>query len=128
MNEKNLVVIIEDEQDLLDTYSEVLRDAGFETVGKRDGYDGLDAIIENQNRILAVMLDLMMPGVDGLEVLRQIKGSPDKYGKVPVIVVTNVVSERVSEEAISAGADAYILKTELTSDDLIKEIMRVSSK
>lgn len=128
MDGKDLVVIIEDEKSLLDTYSEVLRDAGFTVIGLSDGYAGLDAISENIGKVRAVMLDLMMPGVDGLEVLRTIKGSPEKYNNVPVLVVTNVVSERVSNEAITAGADAYILKTELTSEDLVKEIKRVGTK
>ena len=64
----------------------------------------------------------MMPGVDGLEVLRAIKTNTGKYGDMPVIILTNMTSESVIRESFSLGASSYLVKTDLDYDGLVKEL------
>jgi CheY-like chemotaxis protein len=64
----------------------------------------------------------MMPGVDGLEVLRTMRDNEEKYGTVPVVILTNMTSENVIKEAFSLGATSYLVKTDLDYNGLVKEI------
>ena len=72
-----------------------------------------------------VLLDLMMPGMDGLDVLKQMREDTKKYGEKPVVVLTNLSSERVIKEAFERGANGYLMKTELEPDQVVSEITTV---
>jgi len=122
MDEKKTVLIIEDEEALLSSYSEALESKGYFVLTALDGYKGLDMMAENVGRIGLVLLDLMMPGVDGLEVLRTVKENEGKYGSVPVVILTNMTSEKVIKEAFDLGATSYLVKTDLDYEGLIKEV------
>jgi len=124
MAEQKVVVIIEDEEALLDSYAEIIEDMGQKVVKCKDGYKGLEALNLNLNKVTMVVLDLMMEGMDGLEVLRNIQGAPDKYGNPPVVVLTNMVSDRVIEECLALGARSYLIKTEINSEDLTREVKK----
>ena len=122
---KKTIMIVEDERPLLEAFSETLQLAGYDTIVAEDGYKGLDTLAANKDKVDLMLLDLMMPGMDGLEVLRSIKNEPDKYGNPAVIVLTNMTSERVIKEAFIIGADSYLIKTELDTADLVKEVEKV---
>ena len=117
-----MVLIVEDNEALLDSYSEALESAGYATLKATDGYKGLDQLSSNLGGVKLILLDLMMPGVDGLEVLRTIKDDEDKYGSVPIVILTNMTSENVIKEAFGLGATSYLVKTDLDYEGLIKEV------
>lgn len=119
---KKVVLVVEDEGALLDSYSEIIQDAGFVAMKAEDGYKALDTLTANKSVVDLVMLDLMMPGIDGLDVLKQIKDEPDKFGSMPVVVLTNLSSERVIKEAFDRGASGYLMKTELDPDQIVNEV------
>ncbi len=116
------VLIVEDDKQLLDSYKELVENAGFACLTANDGYHGLDTMAQQNGMIGLVLLDLMMPGVDGLEVLRAVKASPDKYGNMPVVVLTNMTSDAVIKEAFDLGASSYLVKTDINYEGLIKEL------
>ena len=122
MDEKKTILIVEDEKALLDSYSEALESTGYITLKALDGYKGLDVMASNLGKVGLVLLDLMMPGVDGLEVLRTVKENEDKYGSVPIVILTNMTSENVIKEAFGLGATSYLVKTDLDYEGLIKEV------
>jgi CheY-like chemotaxis protein len=64
----------------------------------------------------------MMPRMDGMEALTQIKQYPDKYGSAPVLILTNLTSDVAIKEGFERKADGYLIKTELTPEQVIKEI------
>ena len=119
--EKKKILIVEDEEVLLDSYAEILESADFEVVKASDGYKGLEILENHKDELSLVILDLMMPGLDGLEVLRIKSESKEKYGKAPVLVLTNMTSEKAIKEAFDIGAVSYLIKTEMDADSLIKE-------
>ncbi|MBD3329297.1 response regulator [Candidatus Dojkabacteria bacterium] len=123
--EKKTILIMEDEEALLESYAEILEAQGWKVLKAPDGYKGMQALIDNKPKVDLVLLDLMMPGIDGLEVLRNIKDNPDKYGEMPVIVLTAMVSDKVIKEAYEIGAKSYLIKSELNSEDIVNEIKRV---
>ncbi len=83
--ERKLVVCIEDEPEMIDLVKLILRRADFEFVGAVGGREGLEAVRRLKPDL--VLLDLMMPDVDGWEVYRQMK-SDEVLSKIPVIVIT----------------------------------------
>lgn len=116
------ILIIEDDKQLLDSYKELVESAGYICLTAPDGYHGLDTMAQQQGVVGLILLDLMMPGVDGLEVLRAVKANPDKYGDVPVIVLTNMTSDAVIKEAFDLGASSYLVKTDIDYEGLVKEL------
>jgi DNA-binding response OmpR family regulator len=120
--QKKTVLIVEDNEDLLNSYEETLNREGYNTFKALDGYQALDTMVKNVGSIDLVLLDLMMPGVDGLEVLRTMRDNEEKYGTVPVVILSNMTSENIIKEAFSLGATSYLVKTDLDYDGLVKEI------
>jgi DNA-binding response OmpR family regulator len=124
MAEIKKILIVEDEIPLLDSYAELVETAGYVPLKASDGYQALDILSNNLDQIDLVLLDLMMPGVDGLEVLKTIKNNEDKYGKMPVVVLTNMTSESIVKEAFDLGAISYLVKTDLDYDGLVQELAK----
>jgi len=118
------ILIVEDEIPLLDSYAELVEMAGYIAVKASDGYQGLDILANNLDQIDLVLLDLMMPGVDGLEVLKTIKNNEEKYGKMPIVILTNMTSESVVKEAFNLGATSYLVKIDLDYEGLVKELKK----
>ncbi len=122
MSDSKRILVVEDEKDLLDSYKELIETAGYQALTASDGYQALDTLDKNKGKIDLVLLDLMMPGVDGLEVLRTIKTNQAKYGEMPVIVLTNMTSESIIRETFDLGASSYLVKTDLDYDGLVTEL------
>lgn len=122
MADTKKILIVEDEVALLDSYSELVESAGYIPMKASDGYQALDVLSNNLDQIDLVLLDLMMPGVDGLEVLKTVKNNEEKYGKMPIVILTNMTSESVVKEAFNMGATSYLVKTDLDYEGLVKEL------
>ena len=116
------VLIVEDDEALVNSYAEAIESAGYKALKAVDGYQGLDMLNKNLSDVKLILLDLMMPGVDGLEVLRAIKDDEEMYGNAPIVILTNMTSENVIKEAFGLGATSYLVKTDLDYQGLIKEV------
>ena len=82
---KPIILVVEDDKDILDLLAYTLRGAGFDVV---TAADGLDAVVQAKlHRPAMVLLDLMLPGMDGLDVCRELKRSPETAG-IAVIMLT----------------------------------------
>ncbi|MBW1713609.1 MAG: sigma-54-dependent Fis family transcriptional regulator, partial [Deltaproteobacteria bacterium] len=102
---KGLVLVIDDEPHLRKVLSIMLTSAGYEAAEASSGEDGLK--IAAERRCAAVLCDVRMPGLDGLEVLSRLKArQPD----LPVIMITAFASVQTAVEAMKAGAVDYISK------------------
>ncbi|MBI5485591.1 MAG: response regulator, partial [Deltaproteobacteria bacterium] len=102
---KALVVIIDDDPNILELTSLILSSRGFNVFTANCARTGLEIIAEHEPEL--VLLDYMMPEVDGLSTLRQIKSRfPDTY----VLMLTGKGSEEVAVDLMKAGASEYILK------------------
>ncbi len=101
------VVIVEDEADIRDVLTYNLEREGFEVWGAADGKYGLKLIQDKQPDL--VLLDLMLPGLDGLEICRQLKGS-DKTATIPIVMVSAKGEESDIVTGLELGADDYVAK------------------
>jgi len=122
---KNNILIIEDEADIRTIYVEVLQGAGYNVDQAGDGEEGMRKIKDTDWNLL--LLDIMLPGRDGLKILKDIKEKPE-YKKGPVIALTNLNSENIIQEAFSSGADGYLIKSEVTPDKIVEEVGKVLGK
>jgi DNA-binding response OmpR family regulator len=98
------VLLIDDDAKLRDLVSSYLRDNGVDVTACADGTRGLDAL--DASPFDAVLLDIMMPGIDGLEVLRRIR----KKNHVPVLMLTAKGDEMDRVVGLEIGADDYLAK------------------
>ena len=122
MTQRKKILCIEDEPDMIELVRLILERKGFDFRGAEGGKQGLEMI--RQERPDLVLLDLMMPGVDGWEVYRQLKADPE-LRKIPVIVVTAKAQsiDKVLGLHI-ARVDAYVTKP-FGSQELLETIHRV---
>src|SRR2546427_3278614 len=107
MPSPQLILVVEDEKDLLDLLQFNLRQAGFETLAAQDGEQAL-ALVRNRVPDL-VLLDLMLPGVPGTEICRQLKSSP-RTKNVPVVMLTARGEEVDRVVGFELGADDFVTK------------------
>lgn len=114
--------MVEDDRDLRELYAEVLRDGGFEVLQAADGRSGLAAAELGNYDLL--LLDIMLPGIDGLQILKNLKGGA-RPSKVPVILLTNLDREAIIKEGFSLGADGYIIKSEYTPGQVVAEVEKL---
>lgn len=101
---RNRILVIEDEPGLADSVRYALDSEGFEVLIANSGIDGLESARINQPDL--VLLDLMLPGVSGLDVCRQIRTSSD----VPIIMLTAKDAESDKVAGLELGADDYMTK------------------
>lgn len=106
-NGKNTILIVEDDVKTANVYELLLRSKGFKTLIAHDGGDAI-AIVEKDLPDL-VLLDLMLPGMDGLEILARLKASP-LLMKIPVIICSIIPHSETRVKAIDTGADDYLIK------------------
>lgn len=104
---KNKILIVEDEESLLKLESILLTSRGYEVVVASNGRQALEAV-KNDNPDL-VLLDIMLPELDGFEVCRQIKTNPETEA-IPVIMVTAKKTGDDMTRGEQVGADWYITK------------------
>ena len=112
------ICIIEDDQKVQKIYQEALTKAGYQAIAYSDAKTGLMALHNETPDLL--LLDIMLPeGMNGFDVLEEMKRD-DKLKNVPVIVLTNLDSERKVAEEI--GANDYLVKAETTIDQILTKV------
>ncbi len=98
------ILIIEDEEGIIHLLNLYLKDAGFDVVAAKDGADGL-ALHAREHPDL-VILDIMLPAIDGFEVCRRIR----QWSKTPILMLTARGSEDDRIQGLDLGADDYLVK------------------
>jgi DNA-binding response OmpR family regulator len=102
-----VVLVVEDDQTIAELLHSLLEGAGYTTERAADGTRGLARI--QAGGVDLVLLDLMLPGLDGLELCRRVRAhSRDPY--LPIIMITALVAEQQRLDGFAAGADDYVLK------------------
>jgi twitching motility two-component system response regulator PilG len=104
---KNRILIVEDEESLLELESILLSAKGYSVIGVRDGESALEEI--NSHKPDLVVLDVMLPLLDGFEVCRRIKENPETRS-IRVVMLTARKNSQDHARGVEAGADAYITK------------------
>ena len=110
---KKRVLLVDDEDRIVNFLALKLKVSGYQVVCASDGEKGLELARSTNPDI--ILLDVIMPGIDGLEVLRRLR----KFSDVPVIILS--AKERISEEVFALGANGFMSKP-FNPDDLISKV------
>jgi len=106
-NEKRTVVIVEDEPAAAEMFAEMMRVSGFNVFHTSSSEQAVSLIAREKPDL--VLLDVMMPGVSGLEVVRFVRREPH-LAHIPVIIISARTTEEDIQEGLEAGADLYLTK------------------
>lgn len=101
------ILVVDDHEEIREALSEILEEEGHDISQAVDGLDALEAI--NKSRPDVVLLDIAMPGMDGLETLQRIKSQP-QLAKIPVIMVTAQGDRQNMVKAVQLGVRDYVTK------------------
>ncbi len=120
------ILVIEDDQFLRELYDELLRGEGYSVDLAEDGEVGLNKFTEGGYAL--ILLDIMLPKIDGLEILRRTQEKKSKKGNGPVVLLTNLGQDSIIKEGFSLGASGYLVKSALNPDQVLNEIKVFLSK
>lgn len=120
---KKTVLIIEDEHFISELYQRALKKAGYVVTIMLSGEDGLAAAQTDHYDIL--LLDLMIPGMTGIEVLQKLKAPEAKPIHTKIIITTNLDQGDETRAEVENMADGYIIKAEITPKQLVEIIDQI---
>jgi len=113
------IIIIEDEKILLDLLKDKLVKEGYEVIVALDGQMGLEKI--KQEKPDLILLDMVMPKMDGFEVMRELN-KDENLAKIPVIIISNSGQPVELEKAKKLGAKDWLIKTEFDPKEVVDKV------
>jgi len=118
------VLFVEDDRSISEMYARALTRAGYEVDFSYDGDDALKVLSTKTYDL--ILLDIMMPGKTGIEVLEALRG-PDGKGApdTKIVILTNLAQKKASLEALKAEADGYIIKADVVPSQLVEVIGKI---
>jgi len=117
------ILIVEDDPFLIDIYTTKFKEAGFNVEVASDGEEGLKKI-SNEEKFDLLVLDIVLPKVDGWEILKEIK-SNEKLKKIKIVVLSNLGQKGEVEKGLKLGATKYLIKAHYTPGEVVDEIKEV---
>lgn len=120
MNPKK-ILIVDDEATVIEALSDKLRAEGFDIDVARDGEEALSKV--NQSNPDLILLDIIMPKLDGISVLKQLKQSPNTKN-IPVIILTNLYDDQRMNEVLATGNTDYLIKVEHPISEVVAQVKK----
>ncbi|MDO8523242.1 MAG: response regulator [bacterium] len=111
------IALIEDDKILSDALYSGLKDAGFLVERAFDGEEGLAMVIAKKPAL--VLLDILMPKMDGITVAKKLKADPETKN-IPIIILTALDKVTPVADAVEAGVYEYIIKSDYKVEDIVK--------
>src|SRR3989339_375102 len=118
------ILVVEDDNFLSGLEGKKLKEKGYEVLIAGNSDEAFKAIADAKGAVDLVLLDLMLPGVDGFEILKNIR-KDEVIGKVPVIVFSNLYEEKDIEKAKQLGISEFMVKSNFTLDQLADEVKTI---
>jgi len=119
MTERKKVLIIDDEEDFIELYRERLEHAGYEVLGAYDGETGMEKM--RREPVDIVLLDIMLPGMDGFEFVKRVKVADGKISQLPIVIITAYTRE-LDQEQLQIVGDMPVMHKPFEAKDLLKII------
>lgn len=116
------ILIVEDDKFLRELIVRKLANEGYEVVEAVDGEQGIQRIKETKPDL--VLLDLILPGIDGFDVLAQKKEDPF-VASIPVIVLSNLGQKEDVDRGLGLGATDYLIKAHFTPGEIIEKVRNI---
>ncbi len=128
MTKKTSILLVDDDESLRQMYRLILEKAGYTFTSADDGIEGLARIREGGWDL--ILLDLMMPNLDGIGVLKALQEEPGSGKHGPIVILSNAGYSPVAKEAQQLGAAGFLMKADMLPKDLlvkVKEFLEKSS-
>lgn len=117
---KTKILVIEDEPPLRELYTELLSDEGYQVDSAIDGQIGIDKI--KQGGWDLILLDIILPKMDGMTILQTLKNDPPKQKNGPIILLTALAQDTLVHKGLKLGAIGYLVKSEITPDQVLEQV------
>jgi len=115
------ILIIEDETNIRAMYADVLKEAGYDVLEEAEGKQGLDIVMNSTWDLL--LLDIMLPRLDGIELLKRMQLDPRTKSK-PVIVLTNLGDDRIRDTCLNMGVKEFLVKANTIPSDIVLTVKK----
>ena len=116
------ILLIEDDPLLIDIYTTKLQQSGFEVQTVEEGEKAVTAI--QQERPDIVLLDVVLPHVDGWEILQQVQAS-EELKRIPIVILSNLGQKEEIEKGLRLGAVRYLIKAHYTPSQVVEEVVKL---
>ena len=123
MAEKKTILVVDDEPDIVNLTQKFLELEHYDTITCNNGKEALKIVVEKYPDIVLILLDVMMPGVSGWEVLQNLKGN-DLFKDILVVLFTVKSFNEDIQKGKALGADGYITKP-FSGNDLLKYVKKL---
>lgn len=117
------ILLIDDDQFIREMYEEVLKNEGYEVETAIDGKEGLEKIMTGGYDL--ILLDVMLPYIDGLGILTQLQKDKPKKANGPIILLTNLAFDPAVKEALQKGATMCLYKAEMNPGEFVNKIKEI---
>jgi len=119
-NIKKKILIVDDDLFIKDIYSNALNLEGFQVVTSSNGEEGLKKIFTEKPDL--VLLDILMPIMDGLTMLEKLRASDESMSSIPVIILSNLGQKEDIDKALNLGANDFLIKSQSDVSQIIDRI------
>jgi CheY-like chemotaxis protein len=119
-NEKKLIMIAEDDAFIGDIYEMKLKNAGYDVILAANGREAIEKL-ENGLKPDILLLDIVMPYMDGFDVLEAMKNR-EEWSEIPVVLLTNLSQKEDIDKGISLGAKDYLIKSHFTPTEVLSKV------
>ncbi len=124
-SQKPIVLLVEDDKFLRELIIQKLEKEGFEAQSAIEAKEAFKLIDEKKPNV--VLLDLVLPGIDGFSIIRRIKKNP-QTADIAVIILSNLGQQEDLERAMSEGASEYLIKANFTPGEIVEKIRNILSQ
>ena len=118
----NKIFLVEDEKIIREMYERALKMRGYDVVSAVDGEEALTKLTTGTPNYDLILLDIMIPKLDGISILKKIKEESSPVKNVPVFLLTNLGQENLLKDAVSSGAAKYFIKSNILPMQMVDEI------
>ncbi len=116
------ILLVEDEEFIRQMYQTALTQQGYSVDTANDGEEALAKLDTPSNAYDLIILDIMLPKIDGLSVLKKIKLPESPHKNIPVFLLTNLGLDNIIKQAMQLGAEKYFIKSNFLPKDIVNEI------
>jgi DNA-binding response OmpR family regulator len=114
------ILVVEDETDLRELYTDILIAAGYQVEGIGDGQQALSKM--SQGGYDLILLDIILPKVDGLTILKTLPNYPSAKTNGPIILLTALDKDETISQGLALGASGYLVKSEVDPAQVLQEV------
>ena len=119
------ILIVDDDKFLLDMYAIKFNEKGFDVHTAMSGDEALEKLKADEFKPLVVLLDIVMPGKSGFEVLEEVRKNKVVSDETTIIILSNLGQKEDIDKGLTLGADGYIVKASATPSEVVVKVQEI---